>query len=81
MLQAFKSSNLITAKHAWLVADSTTLGAQLALNASCQRAAHKHHLSPAFNHANSYCGMGVDKSLPLDFENTRNASVTTAHTL
>ena len=63
------------------VARSTTRGAEPASNASCQRGAQRHHLSPALSPGNPYSGIGVDRSFPRDRENVRNSSVMTVHTV
>jgi len=63
------------------VARSTTRGAEPASNASCQRGAQRHHLSPALSPGNPYSGIGVERSFPRDRENARNSSVMTVHTV
>src|SRR5215813_5439818 len=62
------------------VARKTTRGAWPASNASCQRDAHKHQRSPGFSPGKPNAGTGVERSLPQDFEKSRNAAVITAQT-
>jgi hypothetical protein len=63
------------------VARKATSGAWLASNASCHREAHKHHRSPGCRPGKPNSGLGVERSLPRDFENSRNAAVITAQTV
>jgi len=63
------------------VADKSMRGALPWSSASCQRIAHRHHLSPALRPGKLYWGIGVERSLPIDFENSRNSSVMTAQTV
>jgi hypothetical protein len=53
-------------------------GAWFASNASCHRGAHRHQRSPGFRPGKPNSGCGVDRSLPRDLENSRNAEVITA---
>src|ERR1051326_512904 len=76
--RSFRSQN--ASAPSW-VARSTTLGGCPARNASCQRGAHRHQRSPSFNPAKPNSGRGVERSLPRDFENSRNSSVITTHTV
>jgi hypothetical protein len=55
-----------------------TRGAWPTSNASCQRGAQRHQRSPGFNPGKPKAGTGVERSLPRDFENWRNAEVITA---
>lgn len=50
-------------------------------SASCQRIAQRHHLSPGLSPGKLYCGIGVERSLPFDFENSRKSSVMIAQTV
>ena len=63
------------------VADNRTGQAYPASAACNHRAAHTHQPSPGDSPTNPYSGRGVDKSLPTDFENSRNSVVTVAHTV
>ena len=62
------------------VASRTTSGALPASRASFHRSTHKHHWSPGLSPGNSYCGTGVDKSLPRLRENFKKSSVIRAQT-
>ena len=55
------------------VASRTTLGALPANLASSHLAAQRHQRSPSFKPSNWYCGLGVDRSFPRSFENSRNS--------
>src|SRR5271168_2658965 len=63
------------------VARKTTRGARPACSASCHRGAHRHQRSPGFSPGKPNSGTGVDRSLPQDFEYSRNPAVMTAHTV
>src|SRR6516165_10688764 len=63
------------------VARNTTRGAWPASRASCQRGAHRHQRSPGFRPRKPISGIGVERSLPHDLENSRNAVVITAQTV
>src|SRR6202521_5395514 len=63
------------------VARKTTRGARPACSASCQRGAHRHQRSPGFSPGKPNSGTGVERSLPQDFEYSRNPAVMTAHTV
>jgi hypothetical protein len=63
------------------VARKTTRGAWPASKASCQRGAHKHQRSPDFSPGKPNAGTGVERSLPHDFEKSRNSAVITAQTV
>src|SRR5262245_21340087 len=63
------------------VARKTTRGACPASSASCQRGAQRHQRSPGLSPRNPNSGTGVDRSLPRDLENARNAAVMTAQTV
>src|SRR5271155_285812 len=63
------------------VARNTTRGARPACSASCHRGAHKHQRSPGFSPGKPNSGTGVERSLPQDFEYSRNPAVMTAHTV
>src|SRR6202790_387555 len=63
------------------VARKTTRGARPACSASCHRGAHRHQRSPGFNPGKPKSGTGVERSLPQDFEYSRNPAVMTAHTV
>ena len=56
-------------------------GCFFASNASRQRGAHKHHRSPDFNPGKPNSGMGVERSLPRDLENSRKSEVNTTQTV
>jgi hypothetical protein len=56
-------------------------GAWSASSASRQRSAHKHQRSPGLRPGKPNCGIGVERSLPRDLENSRNAAVMTAQTV
>jgi len=58
-----------------------TLGAYPAFFASIHLSAHKHQASPGLSPGKLNSFLGVDKSLPFDFENSRNSSVIIAHTV
>ena len=58
-----------------------TLGAYPASFASIHLSAHRHQASPGLNPGKLNSFLGVDKSLPFDFENSRNSSVIIAHTV
>ncbi len=58
-----------------------TLGAHPAFLASSHLSAHKHHTSPGFNPGKLNSFLGVDRSLPLAFENVKNSSVIIAQTV
>ena len=64
-----------------LVASKSTGQASPLFNASSQVLAHTHQESPGFSPGKLKCGAGVIKSLPLDFANLRNSSVTIAQTV
>src|ERR1700688_742305 len=64
-----------------LVARKTTRGARPACSASCHRGAHRHQRSPGFSPGKPNSGTGVERSLPQDFEYSRNPAVMTAHTV
>ena len=64
-----------------LVASTTTVGAQLFSNASFQRKAHTHHLSPSCTPSKPNCGNGVERSLPTCFENSKNSLVAIIQTV
>src|SRR5262249_29869988 len=68
-------------RHASCVAASTTFGAYPASSASCQRGAQRHHLSPGCSPGKPHCKLGVERSLPTDFENARNSAVITTQTV
>jgi hypothetical protein len=63
------------------VARKTTRGALPASSASCQRGAQRHQRSPGFRPRKPISGIGVERSLPRDLENPRNAAVMTAQTV
>src|SRR4029453_641737 len=63
------------------VARKTTRGAWFASNASCQRGAHRHQRSPGLRPGKPSSGTGVERSLPRDFEKSRNAALITAQTV
>ena len=63
------------------VARKTTRGAWPASSASCQRGAQRHQRSPGFRPRKPNSGIGVERSLPRDFENSRNGAVMTAQTV
>jgi hypothetical protein len=63
------------------VARKTTRGARPARRASCHRGAHRHQRSPGFSPAKPNSGTGVERSLPQDFEYSRNPAVMTLHTV
>jgi hypothetical protein len=63
------------------VARKTTRGARPACSASCHRGAHRHQRSPVFSPGKPNSGTGVERSLPQDFEYSRNPAVMTAHTV
>lgn len=65
----------------WCVAASSTLGAWPASSASTQRGASRHQWSPGLSPGNAYSGIGVERSLPRDFEKARNAAVASMHTV
>src|SRR6516225_1221842 len=69
------------AKEPSWVARKTTRGARFASKASCQRAAQRHQRSPGFRPGKPNSGNGVERSLPRDLENSRNAEVITAQTV
>src|SRR5262249_13968339 len=48
---------------------------------SCQRGAQRHQRSPGCNPGKPHCKFGVERSLPADFENSRNSAVITTHTV
>ena len=50
-------------------------------SASRQRGAHKHQRSPGLRPGKPNWGIGVERSLPEDLENSRNAAVMTAQTV
>ena len=56
-------------------------GAQPASIASRQRGAHKHQRSPGLRPGKPNWGIGDERSLPQDLENSRNAAVMTAQTV
>ena len=56
------------------MARKTTRGAWFASNAFCHRGAHKHQRSPGFRPEKPSSGTGVERSLPRDFEKSRNAA-------
>ena len=72
---AIKSSIRIKIRAFSLVDSKTTIGAQLFSNASFQRKAHKHHLSPSLTPSKPNSGNGVDKSFPTCFENFKKSLV------
>jgi len=63
------------------VARNTTCGARPACSASCHRGAHRHQRSPGFSPGKPNSGTGVERSLPQDFEYSRNPAVMTVHTV
>src|SRR3984885_10676002 len=63
------------------VARKTTRGARPACSASCHRGAHKHQRSPGLSPGKPNSATGVERSLPQDFEYSRNPAVITAHTV
>src|SRR5258708_23974807 len=63
------------------VARKTTRGARPACSASCHRGAHRHQRSPGLSPRKPNSGTGVERSLPQDFEYSRNPAVMTAHTV
>ena len=63
------------------VARKITRGAWFASRASCQRAAHRHQRSPGLRPGKPNSGSGVERSLPRDLENSRNAEVITTQTV
>src|ERR1700674_323587 len=63
------------------VARKTTRGARPACSASCHRGAHRHQRSPGLSPGKPNSGTGVERSLPQDFEYSRNPAVMTAHTV
>src|SRR5262245_31606287 len=77
----FKSFNLQYSSVASWVAASTTEGATPASNASCQRLAQRHHLSPGCSPGKPKSGLGLLRSLPRCLEKSRNSFETTAQTL
>src|SRR5262249_883095 len=52
-----------------------------ASRASCQRGAQRHQRSPGLSPRKPNSGTGVERSLPRDLENARNAAVMTAQTV
>jgi hypothetical protein len=56
-------------------------GACPASNASCQRGGQRHQRSPALSPGKPNSGIGVERSLPRDFETLRNPSVMTTQTV
>src|SRR5499427_7544737 len=80
------AKRLRSASEQWLsapscVARKTTRGALPASSASCQRGAQRHQRSPGLRPGKPNCGIGVERSLPRDLENSRNAAVMTAQTV
>src|SRR3984957_6076404 len=63
------------------VARKTTRGARPACSASCHRGAHRHQRSSGLSPGKPNSGTGVERSLPQDFEYSRNPAVMTAHTV
>src|ERR1700733_12727446 len=63
------------------VARKTTRGARPACSASCHRGAHRHQRSSGLRPGKPNSGTGVERSLPQDFEYSRNPAVITAHTV
>ena len=55
-----------------MVEESLTNGAFPDSNACCHLDAQRHHKSPWTNPLKSNSGLGVDKSFPTDFENSKN---------
>src|SRR5206468_10044824 len=80
------SKRLRSASEQWLnapscVARQTTRGAWPASRASCQRGAQRHQRSPGLRPRKPNSGTGVERSLPRDLENSRNAAVMMAQTV
>ena len=69
----FKSSNFTIEVVAILVDFRITFGAFPASKASFHLEAQRHHKSPWTRPLNSNSGLGVDKSFPTDFENSKNS--------
>src|ERR1700674_5810665 len=63
------------------VARKTTRGARPACSASCHRGAHRHQRSPGLSPGKPNSETAVERSLPQDFEYSRNPAVMTAHTV
>lgn len=76
-----RSARLTITNACSCVASRITGGATPASAASIHREAQRHQRSPGFRPLKPYSGRGVDKSLPCMSENTRNSSVTCAHTV
>jgi hypothetical protein len=66
---------------AFVRSPQNTRGAWPASSASCQRGAHTHQRSPGLRPGKPNCGIGVERSLPQDLENSRNSAVMTAQTV
>src|SRR5262252_7862017 len=79
--EAFEITERAVSQAVLCVARKTTRGAWLASNASCQRGAHRHQRSPGFSPGKPNSGSGVERSLPRDLENSKNAAVMTAQTV
>ena len=77
----FRSASEQKLKATSCVARNTSRGARPACSASCHRGAHRHQRSPGFSPGKPNSGTGVERSLPQDFEYSRNPAVMTAHTV
>lgn len=65
----------------WCVRFKNTLGAASLSNASSQRAAHRHQVSPGFRPGKPSAGLGVERSLPRYFEKAKNSASICAQTV
>ena len=75
-----KSSDTISRARLW-VRLRNTRGAISFSCASSHRAAQRHQRSPGCKPGNPNSGLGVERSLPRDRENSRNSRVSRTHTV